>query len=84
MWTPRWQTPRPSVKLLNKSVHAEGESSVVQLASQDELPEHAKMTFFVQAESPALFSREQKIEVGAADGSFSTMLRWTMRDRVAG
>ncbi len=69
------QTPRPSVKLLNKSVHAEGDSSVVQLASQDELPEHAKMTFFVQAESPASFPREQKIEVGAADGSFSTMLR---------
>ncbi len=33
------------------------------------------MTFFVQAESPASFPREQKIEVGAADGSFSTMLR---------
>jgi hypothetical protein len=69
------QTPRPSVKLLNKSVHADETSSVVQLASQDELPEHAKMTFFVQAETPASFGRDQKIEVGAADGSFSTTLR---------
>ena len=69
------QTPRPDVKLLNKSVHTDGPASVVQLGSQDELPEHAKLTFFVQAVTPASFPRDQKIEVASGDNSFSTMLR---------
>ena len=69
------QTPRPSVKLMNKSVHSDGPASVVQLSSQDELPEHAKLTFFVQAVTPASFPRDQKIEVASNDSSFSTMLR---------
>jgi hypothetical protein len=67
------QSPRPSVKLMNKSVHSDGPASVVQLGSQDELPDHAKLTFFVQA--PEAFPRDQKIEVASADNGFSTMLR---------
>ena len=63
------QAPRPSVKLMNKSVHSDGPASVVQLGSQDELPEHAKLTFFVQA-SPESFPRDQKIEVASADNAF--------------
>jgi hypothetical protein len=66
------QSPRPSVKLLNKSVHSEGPPSQVQLGSQDELPDHAKLTFFVQA--PAAFPRDQKIEVASQDNGFSTVL----------
>ncbi len=67
------QAPRPSVKLLNKSVHADGPASVVQLSSQDDLPEHAKLTFFVQA--PVAFPRDQKLEVASVDNGFSTVLR---------
>jgi hypothetical protein len=67
------QAPRPSVTLLNKSVHADGPSSVVQLGSQDELPDHAKLTFFIQA--PGAFPRDQKIEVASNDNGFSTVLR---------
>lgn len=67
------QSPRPSVKLLNKSVHVDGPASVVQLGSQDELPDHAKLTFFVQSE--VAFPRNQKIEVASDDGGFSTVLR---------
>ena len=67
------QSPRPSVKLMNKSVHSDGPASVVQLGSQDELPDHAKLTFFVQA--PETFPRDQKIEVASADNGFSTMLK---------
>ena len=66
------QSPRPSLKLLNKSVHADG-ISVVQLGSQDELPDHAKLTFFVQA--PVAFPRDQKIEVASNDNGFSSVLR---------
>jgi hypothetical protein len=69
------QTPRPSVKLMNKSVHSDGPASVVQLSSQDELPEHAKLTFFVQAVTPASFPRDQRIEVASNDSSFYTTLR---------
>jgi hypothetical protein len=69
------QTPRPSLKLMNKSVHSDGPASVVQLGSQDELPDHAKLTFFVQAVAPASFPRDQKIEVGSGDNGFSTTLR---------
>jgi len=69
------QVPRPSLKLMNKSVHSDGPASVVQLGSQDELPDHAKLTFFVQAITPASFPRDQKIEVGSNDNGFSTTLR---------
>jgi hypothetical protein len=69
------QSPRPSVKLMNKSVHSDEQASVVQLGSEDELPEHAKLTFFVQAVSPASFPRDQKIEVSSEDNGFSTTLR---------
>jgi hypothetical protein len=69
------QTPRPSLKLMNKSVHSDGQASVVQLGSQDELPDHAKLTFFVQAVTPASFPRDQKIEVGSNDNGFSTTIR---------
>jgi hypothetical protein len=69
------QSARPSVKLMNKAVHSDGTPSVVQLSSQDELPEHAKLTFFVQAVTPDAFPRDQKIEVASADNSFSTILR---------
>jgi hypothetical protein len=58
---------------MNKSVHSDGPASVVQLGSQDELPDHATLTFFVQA--PESFPRDQKIEVASADNSFSTTLR---------
>jgi hypothetical protein len=66
------QAARPSVKLMNKNVRLDGPASVVQLSSQDELPDHAKLTFFVQA--PVAFPRDQTIEVASNDNSFSTVL----------
>jgi hypothetical protein len=69
------QAARPSVKLMNKSIHADGPASVGQLGSQDELPAHAQLTFFVQAITPAAFPRDQNIEVASNDNGFSKMLR---------
>jgi acyl-CoA synthetase (NDP forming) len=69
------QSPRPSVKLMNKSVHSDGPASVVQLGSQDELPDHAKLTFFVQAVTPQLSLETRAIEVASNDNSFSKVLR---------
>jgi hypothetical protein len=69
------QSPRPSVKLMNKSVLPGGSASVVQLSSQDELPDHATLNFFIQAVTPAAFPRDQTVEVASNDGGFSKVLR---------
>ncbi len=65
---------RPNVKLMNKSIHLDGPASVVQLGSQEELPAHAELTFFVQAVTPAAFPRDQAIEVASSDNGFSKTL----------
>jgi hypothetical protein len=69
------QSPRPSVKLMNKNVQPDGPASVVQLSSQDELPDRARLNFFVQAVTPAAFPRNQTVEVASNDGGFSKLLR---------
>lgn len=68
--------PRPGVQLIGKSVQASASSadSNIQLANQDELPQDAKLRFSVRAQSPAAFSRSEKIEVATEDESFSTTL----------
>jgi hypothetical protein len=68
--------PRPGVELIGKSVQASASStgSNIQLANQDELPEDAKLTFSVRAQSPAAFRRGEKIEVATQDEAFSTTL----------
>ncbi|HEX3661309.1 MAG TPA: hypothetical protein VHU89_07745 [Acidobacteriaceae bacterium] len=68
--------PRPGVELIGKSVQASVSSagSNIQLADQDELPQDAKLRFSIRAQSPAAFSRGEKIEVATEDESFSTTL----------
>ena len=70
---------RPSVVLLGKSVQLAAASSAnnIHLADQDELPQEAKLTFSVRAQSPSLFDRDAKIEVATADQSFATILSLT-------
>ena len=46
----------------------------IQLAGQDELPQNSKLVFSLKTQSPAAFSREEKIEVATADGAYSTTL----------
>lgn len=68
--------PRPGVELIGKSVQASASSagSNIQLANQDELPQDAKLTFSVRAQSPASFRRGEQIEVATEDEAFSTTL----------
>ena len=68
--------PRPGVELIGKSVQASASStgSNIQLANQDELPQDAKLTFSVRAQSPASFRRGEQIEVATEDEGFSTTL----------
>ncbi len=68
--------PRPSVALIAKSVlpSASNTRSHIQLANDDELPEHARLRFSVRAKWPAAFDQSEMIEVATADGSYSTTL----------
>jgi hypothetical protein len=68
--------PRPSVKLLGKSVEpsAAANDSNIQLANEDELPQDARLRFSVRTVSPATFAFDQKLEVATVDESFSTTL----------
>jgi len=68
--------PRPSVRLIAKSVQpssSSGDSNIL-LANEDELPQDAKLTFSMRAQLPRTFSRDTKIEVATVDESFSTTL----------
>ncbi|HEY0342551.1 MAG TPA: hypothetical protein VGC34_17255, partial [Steroidobacteraceae bacterium] len=72
-------SPRPSVKLLGKSVELSPSSgdSNIQLSNQDELPQDARLTFSVRTLSPKVFAFDQKIEVATVDEAFSTALTLT-------
>jgi hypothetical protein len=67
---------RPSVTLLGKNIQpaSNGPPSTIQLANQDEMPQSSKLVFSLKAQSPPRFSREEKIEVATADGSYSATL----------
>lgn len=68
--------PRPSVRLIGKSVRPSPSSSDsnIKLANEDELPQDAKLTFSVLAQSPQTYEHDEKIEVATPDESFSAIL----------
>jgi hypothetical protein len=68
--------PRPGVTLLGKSVQLAPNSgdSNIQLASEDQLPQDAQLVFSVRSRTPAVFERDEKIEVATGDEAFSTTL----------
>ena len=66
--------PRPSVKLISKSVQPASARSAVQLKNQDELPQNGRLSFFLKTEVPESFPRTEKIEVSSADDSFHVVL----------
>jgi hypothetical protein len=70
------EPPRPQVTLLNKGAQEEASAtpSPVHLASLDDLPVDARLVFFLKSRVPANFSRDEKVEVAAVDGSFHTVL----------
>jgi len=67
---------RPQVTLLSKASQEEPSttSSPVRLGSPDDLPVDRRLVFFLRSGVPANFSRDEKIEVAAVDGSFHTIL----------
>jgi hypothetical protein len=65
---------RPKVTLLNKTIQPGPTPSAIRLASQDELPQDGKLSFFLHTEIPETFPRSEKIEVATADASYSASL----------
>jgi hypothetical protein len=68
--------PRPQIALLNKGVQETSSAapSPVRLGSADDLPVDGRLVFFLKSRVPADFPRNEKVEVGAVDGSFETVL----------
>jgi hypothetical protein len=68
--------PRPEISLLSKGVQnsVKGPPIPVQFGSADDLPVDGKLVFFLQANSPAHFSRDETVELAAEDSSFHTTL----------
>lgn len=68
------ESPRPRVTLVSKSVQQGARTSPIRLGNSDELPQNGRLTFFLKTESPATFSRSEKIEVATTDSAFDTSL----------
>jgi len=68
--------PRPSAALISKTVSGIGSGgrTTIQLSNESELPLEARLTFSLRAQSPAGFTRDEKLEVATNDGSFSAVL----------
>lgn len=68
--------PRPEITLLSKGVQdaTATEPSPVQFGSPDDLPVNERLVFFLKSSLPAIFPRDEKVEVAASDSSFHTML----------
>jgi len=62
--------------LLSKGTQEEATAtpSPVHLSSADDLPIDQRLVFFLKTRVPASFPRTEKVEVGAVDGSFKTVL----------
>jgi len=68
------EAARPKVSLVSKNIDPGPNPSPIRLGSQDEVPQDGKLSFLLKSEIPDAFPRSEKIEVGAADGSFSVLL----------
>ncbi|MGB6387346.1 MAG: hypothetical protein WBF25_19130 [Terriglobales bacterium] len=69
---------RPSVSMISKSVQYDESAPpspfVVRLGDSDELPQEARLNFFLKSQSPELFPATEKVEVATADESFRVLL----------
>ena len=78
---------RPQVDLVSKSVqHEDGSTDAASgklgnSTNPDDLPLQRKLVFFLKSRVPSSFPRTEKVEIAAADGSFSTTL--SLADRGA-
>jgi hypothetical protein len=67
---------RPSVSVMSKSVQYDQTAppSFVQLGGSDELPQEARLNFFLKTQVPEVFPPTERVEVATADESFLVLL----------
>jgi hypothetical protein len=70
------EPPRPKVTLISKGIQPgqDPTNATIHLASPNDLPQGARLSFFLKTETPETFPRSEKIEVAATDDSFHTLL----------
>jgi len=70
------EAPRPKLSVLSKSVQLDETvaPAMVHLGNQDELPQDARLNFFLKTQVPEPFPPTEKIEVATADESFRVLL----------
>ncbi len=70
------EAPRPKLTLLSKSVQLDDTAAprIVHLGSPDELPQDARLNFFLKTQVPETFPPPEKVEVATADESFRVLL----------
>jgi hypothetical protein len=62
--------PRPQVALIGKTIDSGPSGEAIRLGGEGQLPQDGKLSFILKAEVPAIFPRDQQIEVDTEDGSF--------------
>ncbi len=74
--------PRPRVVLISINVRPSPsiDRSNIRLADSSELPQDATLIFSLRTQSPAVFSRDESIEVATTDESFATTLSFNNGD----
>jgi hypothetical protein len=67
---------RPQVVLVNKTVQSDAEENPASMrfGNLEDLPQDARLSFVLKAQSPATFGPDQKIEVATADDAFKVTL----------
>jgi len=68
------EPPRPKVTLVSKTVQPGPIPSPIHLGNQNELPQDARLSFFLKSDVPDKFPPTEKIEVATTDGSFDVVL----------
>jgi hypothetical protein len=68
------EAPRPQLTLLSKSIQDEAGAQIIQLRDSDELPQEARLNFFLKSHVPETFFPAEKVEVATADESFRALL----------
>jgi hypothetical protein len=71
------QPARPKLTLLSKNLQPGTAPSPLHFPKPDALPQDSHLSFFLKSDAPTGFSRTEKVEVAAVDGSFSSTLSLT-------
>jgi hypothetical protein len=70
------EAPRPRLSILTRSVERDQTAppATVRLGNQDELPQDARLNFFLKTQEPDTFPLTEKVEVTTSDESFRVFL----------